>query len=52
MGFKKLINTFIEDIIDMPPYERWRVLLQIVHIVITLGVPFVAVALNIYFTRG
>lgn len=52
MGFKKIINIFADDLENMPPYERWRVVLQIVHIIITLGVPFVAVALNIYFTRG
>lgn len=51
MCFKRIVNIYADDLAAMTPYERWRVLLQVIHIVITLGVPFVAVAVNFYF-RG
>jgi len=33
---------------EMTPYQRWRVLLAIIQIIATLGVPFVVIALNEY----
>ena len=32
----------------MTPYQKWRVVLGIVQIIATLGVPFVIVAINEY----
>jgi hypothetical protein len=36
----------------MTEYEAKRLRLQIIHIIATLGVPFVVVALNEYFRRN
>jgi hypothetical protein len=33
---------------EMTPYQRWRILLALIQIVATLGVPFVVIALNEY----
>ena len=35
-----------EDFVKMSPYERWRLFFQILQVIITLGVPFIAVWLN------
>jgi hypothetical protein len=41
------ITAFLKtDLIKMSPYERWRLCFQIVQILITIGVPFIAVWLN------
>lgn len=36
---------------EMTDYQRWRIILNIVQIIATLGVPFVVVALNEYLKR-
>ena len=47
MRIREKIVTFIKnDFSRMSPYERWRLLFQIVQVIITLGVPFLAVWLN------
>lgn len=33
---------------EMTPYQKWRVLLAVIQIIATLGVPFVVIALNEY----
>ena len=43
---EKIIKFIKEDMNRMSAYERWRLVFQIVHVIITLGVPFIAVWLN------
>lgn len=43
---KKIVNFIKSDFNKMSPYERWRLLFQIVQVIITIGVPFIAVWLN------
>lgn len=43
---KKIIDFLKQDLLKMSPYERWRLCFQIVQVIITLGVPFIAVWLN------
>ena len=43
---QKIRQLVKEDFTRMSPYERWRLLFQIVQVIITLGVPFIAVWLN------
>jgi len=33
---------------EMTPYQKWRVILAVIQVVATLGVPFVVIALNEY----
>lgn len=42
----KIVNFVKSELNKMTPYERWRLVFQIVQVVITLGVPFIAVWLN------
>jgi hypothetical protein len=42
----KIVRQFLEDLKLMQPFERWRIIFQIVTILATLGAPFVAVWLN------
>ncbi len=43
---EKIVNQIKSDIRQMNPYEKWRLIFQIIQIIITLGVPFIAVWLN------
>lgn len=43
---KKIIEFIKSDLNRMSSYERWRLCFQIVHIIITIGIPFLAVWLN------
>jgi hypothetical protein len=43
---EKIIKFIKEDLNRMSTYERWRLVFQIIQIIITLGVPFIAVWLN------
>ena len=43
---EKIIKFIKEDINRMSAYERWRLVFQIIQVIITLGVPFIAVWLN------
>jgi hypothetical protein len=43
---EKIINQVRSDFGKMSSYERWRLMFQILQIVITLGVPFLVVWLN------
>jgi hypothetical protein len=43
---EKIIKFIKEDFNRMSAYERWRLAFQIVQVIITLGVPFIAVWLN------
>jgi hypothetical protein len=43
---KKIVDFLKSELVKMSPYERWRLLFQIVQVIITLGVPFIAVWLN------
>ena len=42
----KIVNFVKSELMRMSPYERWRLAFQIVQVIITLGVPFIAVWLN------
>jgi len=42
----RLLNFLKTDLTRMSPYERWRLCFQVVQVIITLGVPFIAVWLN------
>jgi hypothetical protein len=42
----KIIGFVKSELSKMTAYERWRLVFQIVQVVITLGVPFIAVWLN------
>ena len=47
MHFSEKIIQFIkQDLNRMSAYERWRLVFQIIQVIITLGVPFIAVWLN------
>jgi len=43
---KKIIELILQDLTKMSPYERWRLCFQVLHIIITLGIPFLAVWLT------
>lgn len=43
---KKALEFIKTDLQRMSPYERWRLCFQIVQVIITLGVPFIAVWLS------
>lgn len=43
---EKVVVKVKKDFSSMSSYERWRLMFQIVQIIITLGVPFIAVWLN------
>lgn len=43
---EKIVNQIESDFSKMSSYERWRLLFQVVHIIITIGIPFLAVWLN------
>lgn len=43
---KKALDFIKLELNKMSPYERWRLAFQIVQVIITIGVPFIAVWLN------
>lgn len=43
---QKIVNLVKSDLQKMSTYERWRLAFQVVQIIITLGIPFLAVWLN------
>lgn len=43
---KKIIEFIKVDLNNMSAYERWRLCFQVIHIIITIGIPFLAVWLN------
>ena len=43
---EKIVAQIKSDFSKMSSYERWRLMFQIVHVMITLGVPFIAIWLN------
>lgn len=42
----KVVTFLKSELTRMSPYERWRLIFQIVQVLITVGVPFIAVWLS------
>ena len=42
----KVVTFLKSELTRMSAYERWRLAFQVVQVLITLGVPFIAVWLN------
>lgn len=43
---EKILAQIKSDFNKMSSYERWRLMFQVIHVIITIGVPFIAVWLN------
>jgi hypothetical protein len=43
---RRIIAFVKSEFTKMSPYERWRLCFQVIQVMITLGVPFIAVWLN------
>ena len=43
---KKIVDFIKNDFSRMTPFERWRLVFLCIQIIITIGVPFIAVWLS------